>query len=177
MHPQRNKISKSIRSYFILSLLLSCISLIGVLFLENIFQLTPCPLCMIQRICLITIILVCFIAIVHHPKKYGYSIYSILLLLIIFTGSIVAARQIWLQQQPPGSVTSCGADIKFMFQNLPFTDFLGYLFKGTADCAEVQWNFLYISLPGWSIILFVCLAVIQVTQIIRNIKSLLSKKQ
>ena len=177
MYSDIKQIRKSIRVYFILSLLLCCISLIGVLFLENFFQLTPCPLCLIQRICLISIILVCFIAVAHNPKKYGYIIYGSLLLLMTLTGLIVAARQIWLQHQPPGSIASCGADIKFMFQNLPFTNFVGYLFQGTADCAEVQWKFLDISLPGWSIILFICLAGIYIAQIIKNCKSLHSKKK
>ena len=166
----------SIRYMFITGLLISAFSFIGALFLENFLHLSPCPLCIIQRVCLIFIITISLIAISHNPKIYGYIVYSLLVLIFIILGIVIARQQIYIQNLPPGTLVSCGADIKFMFNNLPFSEFVSYLMEGSADCAKIQFNFLGLTLPKWSFILFVILLIIYLWQLLTCFKSLYSKK-
>lgn len=79
-------------------------------------------------------------------------------------GAIVAGRQVWLQQLPSDQVPACGPGLEYMMNNLPFADALGMIFRGSGECAEVSWQFLGLSIAGWSLALFILFIVIGVYQ-------------
>ena len=61
--------------------------------------------------------------------------------------------------QPEGSVPACGADLAFMMDVFPLTDVVLKVFKAGGECAKVDWTFLGLSMPWWSLIWFVLLGV------------------
>ena len=123
-------------------------------YLQLILELEPCPLCISQRVVMTSIGLVALMAALHNPVKTGYRIYGAFLGLCSLAGASLAGRQIWIQHLPPEQVPSCMPSIEYLVDILPFTDILKIMLTGTGDCAEVQWVFLGLTIPGWTLIVF-----------------------
>ncbi|MDE2234678.1 MAG: disulfide bond formation protein B [Gammaproteobacteria bacterium] len=121
--------------------------------------LEPCVLCIFQRIAVIILGLLFFVAFLHHPGKIGARIYSILLLLTAATGSAVSIRHIYIQHLPAYMLPPCGPGLNYMFKSLPLNKFIIRAFTGTADCSIIKWHFLGMTLPEWVLIWFVLLGV------------------
>jgi disulfide bond formation protein DsbB len=73
-------------------------------------------------------------------------------------GAFVAARQSWLQWYPP-EVSACGRDLYGMIENFPLQRVIPMVFKGSGDCAAIDWTFLGGSIANWSFVCFVLTAV------------------
>ena len=77
-------------------------------------------------------------------------------------------RQIWLQTLPPDQLPSCLPPLDYMMQTMPYADILWTMFHGSADCAEVTWTLLSLSIPEWSLLAFVGFALFAVFQFLRR---------
>jgi disulfide bond formation protein DsbB len=64
-------------------------------------------------------------------------------------GIAIAARHIWIQAQPPGSVAACGADLNYMMDILPLTEVISKVLTGSGECGELNWSLLGLSMPWW----------------------------
>ena len=139
---------------------LACAGLLGfALYLQYGQMLDPCPLCLVQR-GFFTMVLVAFAAAtVHNPGRTGRIAYALLGLLSALGGAATAGRQVWLQHLPPEQVPACGPDLYFMLENLPLARTLEKLFRGSGQCAVVDWTFLGLSIAEWSLAWFAGLAV------------------
>lgn len=135
---------------------LGCVLLMAVaLYLEHVVGLEPCPMCIVQRICVIGFGLVCLIAAIHGPTRLGQRIYAVLALLFVLVGGATAGRQIYLQSVPADQLEACLPSLEFMMQALPMQDVVRLVFQGTADCAEVNWTLFGMSIPEWSLLAFI----------------------
>lgn len=134
--------------------------LICAMFIEPFASMDPCPMCMMQRAIFIAVGVVAIIAAIHNPEKIGASIYASLVTLISIGGAAVAGRQIWLQHLPEDQVPACGPGIDYMLEVFPLLEVIEMSLRGTGDCAKVQWTFMNISIPGWSLIAFIAFAII-----------------
>lgn len=156
--------------------LLTCAALMGVaLYLEHIVGLEPCPLCIIQRVLLILVGLVCLAALIHHPRSelpakrpiaarlYGAGVSFFALL-----GAAVAGRQVWLQHQPSDQLPSCLPSLDYMIDVLPLQDIMRMLFSGTADCAKVDWTFLGLSIAEGTLLAFIAFSLFGLIQLFRS---------
>ena len=72
-------------------------------------------------------------------------------------GAAVAGWHARLQSLPPDEVPSCGPGLEYMLDTFPLTETLKMVFKGSGECAEVSWQFLGISMPGWVLVWMVAL--------------------
>ena len=132
---------------------LVCAGLMGfALFAQYVLLLEPCPLCVFQRVAVISIGIVFLVAALHNPSGVGRIIYGLLLTVLAVGGATVAARHAWLQQLPPDKVPSCGPGLDYMLETLPFTQVLSKVFRGSGECAEIVWQFLGLSMPGWVLV-------------------------
>ncbi len=144
---------------FYLLLALGCSSLLGCgYYLQFVAGLEPCPLCIFQRIAYISIIIISFAGLVHGPGRIGIRVYSSLLSIASLIGAAIAGRQVWLQHLPADQVPECGPDLDYMLELFSFAETLQKVFTGSGECAEVQWTFLGLSIPEWSLICFLGLA-------------------
>jgi disulfide bond formation protein DsbB len=133
-----------------------CVGLMGyALYLQYVLQLEPCPLCVFQRLCVIGMGLVFLVAIFHNPGRGGATAYALIQLVIGGTGAALAARQVWLQSLPKDQVPACGMGLSYMLETLPLTDTLRKVFEGSGECAEKGWEFLHLSIAGWTLVFFV----------------------
>ena len=137
-----------------------CLALLGIaLYFQHVMGLDPCPLCIIQRIFLIALGAIMLLAAIHNPHHLGRRIYGGLILVLAALGVAVAGRHVWLQNLPPDQVPACGPGLEYLLQTFPPMDALKLVFEGSGECAEVQWTFLGLSIPGWTLVMFMGLAV------------------
>ena len=109
---------------------LVCAGLIGfAYYLEHFQNQEPCPLCMLQRLAYIDMMIVFAVAAVHGPARRGAMIYSGLLFVMAAMGAAVAARQVWLQHLPKDKVPACGPGFDYMIERFPLTPGREYIFE------------------------------------------------
>ncbi len=122
------------------------------LYSQHFLRLEPCPLCIFQRVAVISLGVLFLIAAIHSAGRVGRWIYAALLLSVSLAGSAVSARHVWLQNLPPDQVPSCGPGLDFMLDTFPFTEVLNMVLSGSGECAEISWSFLGLSMPAWTLI-------------------------
>ena len=122
-------------------------------------HLEPCPLCIFQRIGVLSIALLFAIAAVHDPVGWGRRLYAGLIALAALATIGVAMRQLYIQSLPPESVPACGASLDFMLKVFPLTDVLVKVLTGSGECAKVDWRFFGLAMPAWVLIAALCLGV------------------
>ena len=154
-----------------LGIFIVCGLFIGIAYyMQYVMYLDPCPLCMVQRIAIIAIGLTCLAAFVHNPARRGKFGYSAVLMVFSLFGSAIAGRHVWLQNLPADSVPECFPGIGFILANNPFMDAIRIILGGTGECAETQWSFLGLSIPGWTLVFFAAFVVLALFQLI-NLKN------
>lgn len=127
--------------------------------------LEPCPLCIFQRAALFALGIVFLLAALHNPRGAGGKVYGLLLLIVAGIGTAIAGRHVWLQNLPPEEVPECGPALDFLMDIMPLTEVISTVLRGDGNCAEVSWRFLSLSIPAWTLIMFVLLGL---TGLIRN---------
>lgn len=133
----------------------ACVAMLAFgLYLQHGVGLEPCPMCIVQRYALIGVAIFTGLAALKGSKGWWMS-FSLLALLMSGFGAFVAARQSWLQWYPPEFAT-CGRDFYGMIENYSISRAVPMIFRGSGDCAAVDWSFLGGSIANWS---FVCFAV------------------
>lgn len=138
------------------------------LYLQEQLALNPCPLCITQRVCVITVGVLALIAAIHNPGKTGVRIYAGLQSLAALTGIVVAGRHVWIQSLPEDQVPACGPGLQYMFENFPLTQALELLFRGDGNCAVVDWSFLGLSIPAWVLVACIGLLLVNLWQLLRR---------
>ncbi len=112
------------------------------LWLQYGLELEPCPLCVFQRIAVITTGVIFLIAAIHNPGRNGAAFYALLTVIASGTGAALAAWHVWIQAQPKGTVAACGMGLDYMLETMPLTDVISRVLKGSGECAEQGWLFL-----------------------------------
>jgi disulfide bond formation protein DsbB len=132
---------------------LACAAMMGfALFAQFGLHLTPCNMCVLQRICVVGLGLVFLAAAAHDPAAAGARVYAALIVVVAAAGVAVALRHIWMSMQPPGSLPSCGADFYTMLEMLPITTVVAKIWNGGGECQLVLWRLLGLSMQTWVLI-------------------------
>ena len=108
------------------------------------------------------------VAAFHNPGRAGAAGYALLQLIIGGAGAGFAARQVWLQSLPKDQVPACGMGLDYMLDTLPFTDVLRKVFEGSGECAEKAWEFLHLSIAGWTLVFFIAMTAVSFALIRRD---------
>lgn len=115
--------------------------------------LEPCPLCIFQRIAYAALGLVFLVGGLHGPRGAGgRRAYGALVALAALAGIGIAGRHLWLQMQPPTGAPTCGVPLSFMRETMGPLELVRKVLTGTGDCGTVDWTFLGLSMPAWSLI-------------------------
>lgn len=166
----RQLVTFSVRQWSLAGLLF-CALMIGVaLFLEHAMGYEPCPLCIFQRIGVLATAAVLLVSALHNPKGRWAVLYGVLGLATVAGGAAVAGRHVWLQSLPSDQVPSCGPGLGYMMDVLPLRDVLARVLTGSGECAEVDFLFLGLSLPGWTLIGFFVLAMFPLGILIKGLR-------
>ena len=151
-----NPLNWSFRTSFALCAAL-CAALLGYAFYTQ-FQggLEPCPLCILQRVGFMALLAVAVLAAIHNPSgSRGRRVYGVLALLSAGFGLMVAGRHVWLQHLPADKVPDCGPGLSYMLDSFPLSKTIKMIFTGSGECAKVDWTFVGLSMPEWTLVWFV----------------------
>ncbi len=148
----------------------ACAGLIGfALYSQFQWGLLPCPLCIFQRIAFAALGVVLLVAGLHAPAgTTARRVYGAVALIPALVGAGIAGRHVWLTQLPPDQVPSCGPPLDFMMQTNAFTEVVRKVLTGSGECAKVDWMFLGMSMPAWSLLWFVLLALLVLSAAFRR---------
>ncbi len=152
-----------------LVIFLGCFGLIlTALYMQQVLTLTPCALCITQRIFVILVGVIALSAALHNPAVYVGRIYAACGLIATLIGGSFSARHVWLQSLPEDQVPACGPGLSYLLENFPLYQALSVLLRGDGNCAAVEWTFLSLSIPAWTLIAFIGLAAINTYQLLRR---------
>lgn len=132
------------------------------LFAQYVQHYEACPLCIFQRVAMIALGLVFLIAALNAPRGGGARVYAVLGLLVAVAGMTVSGRHLYLQNLPPDAVPACGPGLDYLLETFPVAEMIQRVFTGSGECAEVNWSFLGLSMPGWVLIWFVILGALAI---------------
>jgi disulfide bond formation protein DsbB len=98
-------------------------------------------------------------AVIHNPQKSAWvKLYASLQILTALGGAGVAIRHWYLQVHKNEMLVDCGVGFDYMFDNFPLKKALTLVFRGTGDCAAIDWTFLGLSIPQLALIAFLSIA-------------------
>lgn len=138
------------------------------LFLQYVQHQDPCPLCMVQRVIFIAILILFALAAAHGPRRVVERFYATFIGLFSLGGVAVASRHIWIQHLPKDEVPACGPGLDYMLNTFPMGEVLKELMHGSGECAAKGWTFLTLGIPEWSLLCYVVLGVWAVLIAIRH---------
>ncbi len=131
----------------------------GQYYLENVVELEPCNLCLLQKYSAQAVFYIFLFKIVVPKFKFIFDITGVLVLLF---GASASLRQIYLQNLPADQLSGgyCDIPFEFLFNMYPFFDALGKVFQGSSKCAEESWVFLGLNIPQWALVFFTSMIII-----------------
>ncbi|MBL8201905.1 MAG: disulfide bond formation protein B [Chromatiales bacterium] len=139
---------------------LACAGLMAyALYAQHVLGLEPCPLCIFQRVAVISLGGLFLLAALHPAGRAGRRAYSVGLGLVALAGIGVAGRHVWLTTLPPERVPACGPGLDFMLESFPLREALAMVLSGSGECASVDWRFLGLSMPACVLVALVCLGI------------------
>ncbi len=137
---------------------------------QFVLYLDPCPLCILQRVAFIIMGLVALVGAIHNPRGTGRWGYAVLILAGAVWGMVTAGRHLYIHHaaQAGEMVPSCGGGLGYMMEQNPLPEALRMAFTGGGDCALVDWTFLGLAMPAWTLVWFLLLAGLTVWATLRK---------
>ena len=128
----------------------ACMAALGAAFYaQYVLDLKPCHLCVFQRVTVAAMAVAFGLAALNSSGRLRGTIYAGLIGITGLATLATSGRHVWIQMQPPGSVASCGADLKFMLEVFPLTEVILKVFKAGGECATIDFTLLGLSIPAW----------------------------
>lgn len=118
----------------------------------------PCPLCIFQRVAVIASGVVFLLAALHGPGPTGTRVYAVLLLITNGVGGAIASRHVWIQHLPKDQVPECGPGLSYLLDTFPLAAVVRKVLSGSGECATVGWTLLGMSIPEWTLLSFIAMA-------------------
>ena len=148
-----------IRIIFLTVFLICAGSLVYAVYLQLVKNLLPCPLCVAQRLSYWVIGLTAIVAVAHNPRTLGRRLYSGVMMVAALVGGVVATRHSWLVRYPESF--ECGiSPEERLLNSLPIARWWPTMFEANGDCSESSWEFMSLTIPDWSAILFILMAIL-----------------
>ncbi len=137
----------------------TCFAIVALaLVIQTQYHLEPCPLCISQRIIFMSLGVLFLIAAFIPPATWLKKAFTALQVLTALGGAGVAIRHWYLQANRESMIADCGVGFDYMFENFPLQKAFKLIFRGTGDCAAIDWTFLGLTLPQLGLISFLGMA-------------------
>ena len=154
------------RTIQILLTLITLAVLIASFYFQYVKGLQPCPLCLMQRFCIFMLLMFGLMGLTLSTLKRARLV-AVLQIVFAVAGVFFASRQLWLQSLPAGQTPACMPGLDVLIHYFPWQDVLRALVWGAGDCAEINWQWLGLSMPGWSLLYFLFMLVISALLFLR----------
>jgi len=129
-------------------------------YLQYMDELIPCPLCMMQRVMMIALLLASTAAILMKKRCAQIGLMS-LMSFFVLAGIIFAARQLYLESLPVPDTGMCLPGIEAVINKLPWDELIhAFVWGSKTSCGEISWTFLNFSMAAWSLLYFIFMALL-----------------
>ena len=130
--------------------------LVAAYYFQYVEGLNPCPLCIVQRLAVFIIGVFALLLALSNAKPLGIANRGLngFGLLGALVGLVAAGRQVWLQSLPADKIPECGPSLEYMLDVFSANEVLAELFKGSGECAKVDWSLLGFSMGAWMLAFF-----------------------
>lgn len=128
-------------------------------YMEYEMGLEPCPLCMLQRIFFFLIGVASLISALYHTVR-SRIICSWSVVVFAVLGAALAIRHLYLQNLPAEELPACLPGLSYMVEVFPWQEIMQAMIMGTGECGDVLWTFLGLSIPGWTLVAFIGMALV-----------------
>lgn len=149
-----NPFAWTFRAQFALGAFL-CAALLGyALYVQYGMFMNPCPLCILQRVAFAVMGVFFLLGALVGPKpRWWRRLVASLAGLSAMAGAGIAAWHVRIQNLPPSEVPACsGMDLGYMLNAFPLQKVIEKVFTASGECAVVDWTFLGVSMPGWTLV-------------------------
>jgi disulfide bond formation protein DsbB len=145
-----------------------CVGLVvAAIIISSVENLQPCPLCIMQRMGFLLVGIVAVVGVISPPSRLqGRRVVVGLALIPALVSLGIASWHVYLQYAPPSF--TCGPDLEFMMTNWPLAKWLPAVFRGSGDCAKIDWSLLGLSMPLWSAVCFLLIVAACVIYLLRQ---------
>ena len=127
---------------------------IGSFFSQYVLLLNPCPLCILQRLAVMAVMLVSGLCLLLPTQRLAGRVCAALAISMpAVWGLYTALYQIWLQSLPAMEQPSCGAPWSFRLRDWFLFDVWEPVIRGMGNCG-VREFVLGVPLPVWSALFF-----------------------
>ena len=120
-------------------------------YLEYYVGISPCILCVAQRL-LFSTILVFFL--LKHIFSIQTKYFLLVPLFFTFLGLIASTRQMYLQNTVADQALSCGPKFFDLFVSLPFAEFISRIFQADSGCLQPTYMIIGFQISEWSSAIF-----------------------
>lgn len=160
----------NIRLTFFAIFVVCLLSMLAALYMQYVLDLIPCAMCMVQRIMVIAVGLWALIAGIHNPHTTGRRIYSAIGLLLVVIGGYFSFSHVVLQYFPSDeeSFTCNQASLGYLIDTLGGFETIKRLLNPAKSCSFIDGEFLGLSIPAWTLVLFVILGCAYIVQFFRK---------
>ena len=154
-----NPFAWSFRTQYLFGFLVCALMLAYAIYEQFQMGVEPCPMCIFQRLAFIAMGIFFLIGGLHAPlSPKGRRVYAVLVAIAALIGIGIAINHLRMQFTPHDPMMAgCGPGLSYLLDSFPLTDALKKAFTGSGDCGEINWTFLGITMPGWTLIWYVIL--------------------
>ncbi len=148
----------TIKKFYLLIFLISIISLLGAVFIENVLEQSPCRLCLYQRIPYLISIFICFFGF----NYYKNFLWMYLLLILFIISAILAGYHVGIENSIFEEFSGCTSENINITNKL---DLLNNLKKTMPSCKNVDFKLFGLSLATINLIISLIISAISITLI------------
>jgi disulfide bond formation protein DsbB len=136
---------------------ITCIAMLAVgLYLQQVLDMLPCPLCILQRYAFAAVALACLVT-VGLPAP-ATRIGAALAGAASLTGAGIAIRHLWIKAHPE---ISCGIDpLETALNKVFIAEWFPTLFQADGLCSTEYAPILGLSIPQWALAWFTVFAIV-----------------
>ncbi|QUX90577.1 disulfide bond formation protein B [Marinomonas sp. A3A] len=142
-------------------------------YMEYQMGLEPCPLCMLQRIVFFCVGVVSLVSALTASEK-ARKVFSWVVVVLSFAGAALAIRHLYLQSLPMDELPACLPGLSYMFEVFPWQEIMQAMVMGTGECGDVVWTLFGLSIPGWTLVAFVGMAIVNIVIALRANKKIVA---
>ena len=146
----------TIKKFYLLIFLISIISLLGAVFIENVLEQSPCRLCLYQRIPYLISIFICFFGF----NYYKNFLWMYLLLILFIISAILSGYHVGIENSIFEEFSGCTSENINITNKL---DLLNSLKKTMPSCKDVDFKLFGLSLATINLIISLIISAISIT--------------
>ena len=145
----------TIKKFYLLIFLISTVSLLGAVFIENVLEQSPCRLCLYQRIPYLISIFICFFGF----NYYKNFLWMYLLLILFIISAILSGYHVGIENSIFEEFSGCTSENININNKL---DLLNNLKKTMPSCKNVDFKLFGLSLATINLIISLVISAISI---------------